>query len=79
MSSHNSQNPGSNPNEQSVNLGGKTVVFTEESIKRFEQTYDEANVKHVDRFVFDGNEYVTGYAVYLLEYLKDIFDEEVTS
>ena len=75
MSSQNSQNPGSNTPSQDVNLGGKTVTFTAESIKRFEQTYDEANAKHVDRFVFDGNEYVTGYAVYLLEHLKERFEE----
>ena len=77
MSSRNSQNPGNKPNEHIAHVGGKPVTFTADSLKKFEQTYDEANVKHVDRFVFDGNEYVTGYAVYLIAHLKDVL--EVTS
>jgi hypothetical protein len=51
------------------------VVFTPEKLKRFKEAYQIAADKCVDIFVFDGNEYLTSYAKYLVEYLENKFKE----
>lgn len=48
------------------------VTFTPESARRLKAVYTEeckTKTKN-DSFLFDGNEYVLGYAKYLIEYLE---------
>lgn len=49
-------------------------MFTPEKLRRFKKAYEQAVEDHDgDRhavFMFDGNEYVLGYAKYLIEYLE---------
>lgn len=48
----------------------KTISWDKPMLARFETAYAEA-VKHkVEVFTFEGNEFVPGYAKYLIEYLK---------
>lgn len=44
--------------------------FTKASVKKLEKRYKEAVKKKEDVFTFDGHEFVTNYAKYLLQYLK---------
>lgn len=39
-------------------------------LERFKQAYELAAVQGKDTFVFDNNEFVVGYAKYLIEYLE---------
>lgn len=51
----------------------KTINWTEPMLKRFKQMHKEAVEKHIDGFKFDGNEFNTSYAGYLIEYLEEQF------
>ena len=46
------------------------IVFTAEKVKALRRAYVHAVDTNQKQFTFEGNEYVTGYAKYLLEYLK---------
>lgn len=48
----------------------KQVEFTAESFKRFKARYDEAVKKSEESFVFEGNEFLTAYAKYVIEYIE---------
>ena len=48
----------------------KTINWTLPMLKRFKKEYQKAVSNKSDLFTFDGNEFVTGYAKYLLEYLE---------
>ena len=48
----------------------KEVVFTEKTLKEFEIAYEKALKAQHNTFVFEGNEYLPGYAKYMIEYLK---------
>jgi len=49
----------------------ETVSFTEENFKDFKARYKKAVEKKEESFVFLGNEYVTGFAKYLIEYIEN--------
>jgi hypothetical protein len=56
----------------------KIVNFTPEMRDGLRAAYDKACAKEHDHrtvFVFDGNEYLVGYAKYLLEYLDNAFKQ----
>jgi len=46
------------------------VAWTLPMLKRFKVAYQEAAAAKADTFMFDGNEFVVGYAKYLIEYLE---------
>jgi hypothetical protein len=50
-----------------------TVAFTVESLGEFKKAYNKAVSDGVETFWFEGNEYVPGYAKYLIEYLEQQF------
>jgi hypothetical protein len=47
-----------------------SVTFTLEKLERLRIRYAQARLKNEEWFVFDGNEYVTNYAKYLIEYIE---------
>lgn len=50
----------------------KMITFTPEMAKRLKQAYIKACETKTkdDTFIFDGNEFLLGYAKYLIEYLE---------
>jgi len=46
-----------------------TINFDSEKIKRLEKAYAKAVKNSMESFIFEGNEYYTDYAKYMLEYL----------
>jgi len=50
----------------------KVIVWTPEMGRRFKADYAKACLTKTkyDTFVFDGNEFVLGYAKYLIQYLE---------
>ena len=59
-------------------LGGVSqvaeVTFTTESVARLRERHTAALEHGEDQFTFEGNDYVTAYAGYLLQYLEGQFD-----
>lgn len=49
------------------------IVFTPEKLELLKKAYQQAVDQKQQEFIFDGNEYVVGYAKYLIEYLTDKF------
>ena len=49
---------------------GTTVSFNELQYEGFKKEYENAVQNNIQMFIFEGNEYLTGYAKYLIEYLK---------
>ncbi len=45
------------------------ITWTKPMLARFRRRYAEAAAKQEDTFVFEGNQFVTNYAKYLIEYL----------
>lgn len=54
----------------------ETVNFTREKRDALRRAYDRAAGKGQVQFMFEGREYLTGYAKYLLEYLDGQFRAE---
>ena len=52
-----------------------TISWTPEMLERFKAEYDRAVENNISQFVFEGNNFVTGYAKYLIEYLTTQFDK----
>lgn len=50
-----------------------TVTFTKKEFVGLKKAYELAVKQEAKSFTYDGNEYVTGYAKYLLEYLTPKF------
>jgi hypothetical protein len=50
------------------------IKFTEEKYKELKQLYKIACDTGKDIFQFEGNELLTAYAKYLIEYLSDKFE-----
>jgi len=48
----------------------ETLEFDEDRKNRLQKAYDKALVEKKDMFVFEGHEFVTKYAKYVLEYLN---------
>lgn len=49
------------------------VTFDGDVLKRFKTAYDNAVAADSVDFVFEGNEFLTEYARYLIEYLEKKF------
>lgn len=52
------------------------ITFDQEKYRRLQERYDLAVKQNEEVFTFDGNQLVTGYAKYLLEYLAIKFDKK---
>jgi hypothetical protein len=50
-----------------------TISWTREKLKRLVAAHAEAVRTSKTEFTFEGNEFVTSYAKYLIEYLKGVF------
>jgi hypothetical protein len=53
----------------------KTVSFDEDKLSNFKRAYNNAKKEGKDIFIFDGNEFVLGYAKYMIEYLEGKFQK----
>ncbi len=55
-----------------MNKNGTSVLieWTQPKFRRFKAEYARQSKAGADTFSFDGNEFVTAYAKYLIEYLK---------
>ncbi len=49
------------------------IEFNPEKCKALKREYSKAVKDKKESFIFEGNEYVTSYAKYLLEFLKTKF------
>jgi hypothetical protein len=47
----------------------KIINWNKPMLERFRKAYQKAVAEKVDTFMFDGNEFVVGYAKYLIQYL----------
>lgn len=61
------------------NSDGKPVTFDEQMLRRLEAVHDKACVDGHAQFTFDGREYSTRYAHYLIEYLRKQFGRGETA
>lgn len=53
----------------------KDIQFDPEKMKRLEKAYEKAVSDGDKSFIFEGDEFVTGYAKYVIEYLHMVFKE----
>lgn len=53
----------------------KTIQWTGIKLVRFKIAYRNARVNKAETFHFEGNEFVTNYAKYLIEYLDSKFKQ----
>lgn len=53
----------------------KGLTMSAEKYGKLKKKYEESVEKNKDIFMFEGNEILTSYAKYLLEFLKSKFDE----
>ena len=51
----------------------KKVTFDKPKIERLGTAYEQAVKESKEQFAFEGEDYVTDYAKYLLEYLRKIY------
>lgn len=51
----------------------ETIEFDEDRMGRLQKAYHKALVEKKDVFIFEGHEFVTKYAKYVLEYLNTAF------
>jgi len=54
-----------------------TVTITAESLPKLKAAYQRAVDEGRDTFFFEGNEYVVGYAKYLIEYVEPRLGREI--
>lgn len=54
-------------------MGGKTITFDRLKLSRLKKRYGIAREKKEESFRFEGSEFVTDYAKYLIEYLENKF------
>lgn len=47
-----------------------TIQFDRAKLSKLKQAYEGAEALALDQFTFDGQEFVTSYAKYLIEYLE---------
>lgn len=52
------------------------INFTVTKFENFKAQYQEACKKRKSSFIFEENEYLVGYAKYLIEYLNSKFQEK---
>lgn len=55
----------------------KHIEFDKEKLKRLKHVYEKAIELQQDSFWFEGNEYLTSYAKYLIEYLETKFKKTI--
>lgn len=48
------------------------VYFDTDKISLMKKAYEKAKEKQQESFMFDGDEYLTAYAKYLLQYLEQL-------
>jgi hypothetical protein len=48
-----------------------TIHWTPEKLKWFRKAYDEAEARGAKEFIWDGHEFVLGYAKYLISFLEE--------
>lgn len=53
----------------------RTINWTPEKLAKFRTAYSDAVAANVDVFTFDDNEFLVGYAKYLIEYLAMEFNK----
>lgn len=53
-----------------------TITWTRPMMSRFREAYNEARDARKTEFKFDGHDFLTDYAHYLLEYLTMKFGEK---
>jgi len=46
------------------------ITFTKESFKRFKKAYKDAIRNKATQFTFEQNEFIVGYAKYVIEYIE---------
>jgi hypothetical protein len=51
----------------------KTILWTKHKLKEIKKAYAKALELKQESFFFEGNEFVTEYAKYLIEYLEPQF------
>jgi len=51
-----------------------TISFNHPTYTRFKKVYQSAVRNNIEIFVFDGHEFLTAYAKYIIEYLKPKFE-----
>jgi hypothetical protein len=51
----------------------KTIKFTSNKLKQLKIVYEKAIENKKETFIFEKNEYLVGYAKYLIEYLENQF------
>lgn len=59
-------------NTKEITLGNTFVTFDRELLEEFKISYNKALKQSQDTFVFYDNEFVIGYAKYLIEYLDPL-------
>lgn len=52
-----------------------TISFNQKSFKNFKSEYNSAVKNGVEIFTFEGHEFLTSYAKYMIEYLKSKFED----
>lgn len=50
-----------------------TISFNKESFQNFKNQYETSVKNNEEMFVFDGNDFLTSYAKYVIEYLRPKF------
>jgi hypothetical protein len=53
----------------------KTVSWSPTDFKYFKRAYTRAVNGGAEQFKFQGNDFVTGYAKYLIQYLESNYDQ----
>lgn len=53
-------------------MPNKTMTWTRDTFENFKRAYKANSEK--ESFIFEGNEFVTSYAKYLIEYLETQFN-----
>ena len=52
--------------------GGTVITWTRPMLQRFKVAHANALCEDKTEFTFDGNEFVVGYAKYLIQYLEGV-------
>jgi hypothetical protein len=52
-----------------------TVSFNVTTFRKLKKEYENAIQNNITIFTFEGNEYLTSYAKYMVEYLKTKFEK----
>ena len=61
-------------NQFNSNLMSNTITFNKVSYEQFKVEYNSAVENNKEMFVFKGNDILTAYAKYMIEYLKNKFE-----